>query len=246
MKIQPAIVDGHTRYVLEGLHYLQFLPRFVHLKKAASYFEIGVNKGKSLSRIHCASVGVDPEFVVEADIIGKKPSLHLFQVKSDEFFASHRLTMFFPKGVDVAFLDGMHQFEFLLRDFINTEKYTHSDSVIFMHDCLPINAEMAERERRPHLRKDKELKSYWTGDVWKVLPILREFRPDLQVTALNCAPTGLIMVSGSDRASSVLHDRYDEIVRRFMAIELDEESLARFYADGSIDDAQSCLDQFKH
>ena len=51
---------------------------------------------------------------------------------------------FFPKGPDIAFLDGMHRAEYLLRDFMNTERFSHERTLILLHDCLPVNARMAD------------------------------------------------------------------------------------------------------
>ena len=43
---------------------------------------------------------------------------------SDDFFASHDLAQVLGgRPVDLAYIDGMHQFEFALRDFMNLERY---------------------------------------------------------------------------------------------------------------------------
>ena len=214
-----------------GQHYIDFLAKFALAGDAASYFEIGVNLGKSLRRINLPSVGVDPKFIFRGDVMAGKPEMHLFQTTSDDFFAKHSLFTFFKKGVDIAFLDGMHLIEFLLRDFINTERCMATGGTIFMHDCLPINAEMAERDRRPELRTDLEYKAHWTGDVWKIIPILKKYRPDLDVRYLDCMPTGLVMIRGMRADSKTLADRYDEIVREWVPVELDDESLRALYAE---------------
>ncbi len=33
---------------------------------------------------------------------------------------------------------------------------------------------------------------YWTGDVWKLIPILQRYRPDLQLTLFDAPPSGLV------------------------------------------------------
>ena len=38
----------------------------------------------------------------------------------------------------------------------------------------------------------------WSGDVWKVVVWLRRHRPDLRITTLDVAPTGLAVVTGLD------------------------------------------------
>lgn len=230
------------RYVLEGMNYYAFLDQLMQVLAPRSYFEIGVHHGKSFLRSQCASVGVDPQFDLRGDIVGQKPQMHLFQMPSDEFFARFDLKQFFEHGVDLAFLDGMHLFEFLLRDFIATEKAAAPGATFLLHDCLPINAEMAERERMPGARKDREYKSYWTGDVWKMVSILREYRPDLDLQFLDCAPTGLVVVKRLDPASTVLTEAYDAIVAKYLDIMLTDDSLATYRAALNITSGQAYLD----
>jgi hypothetical protein len=55
----------------------------------------------------------------------------------------------------------------------------------------------------------------WTGDVWKIIPCLREFRPDLRITTLGAAPSGLGVIQGLDPSSRVLEGVYDRAVERY-------------------------------
>lgn len=237
------MTSDHPRYTHHGVHYLEFLSRYAPASKACSYFEIGVNIGKSLRRIDLPTVGVDPKFMFRDDVMGVKPALYLFQTTSDDFFQAHDLKAFFPAGVDLAFLDGMHLFEFLLRDLINTEKTMSPAGTIFLHDCLPVNAEMTERQRRPGQRRDVELKSYWTGDVWKMIPILQHHRPDLDITLIDCAPTGLVMLRNLDPGSEVLGNAFDALVAEWTPIELSDAGLADLYASLKMSSAAEVLDQ---
>ena len=95
-----------VRHELGGIVYLNFFERFFTTVRPSSYFEIGVSMGNSLRHARCASVAVDPRIKAEGtDFIGEKPALHLFQMKSDDFFATYDLRNFLPQGVDAAFLD---------------------------------------------------------------------------------------------------------------------------------------------
>lgn len=230
------------RHIHAGMHYITFLEQCAFRRRIDTYFEIGVNLGKSLSKINARSIGVDPQFVLRGEVVGKKPELLLFQTTSDEFFRNHRITDYFADGLDLAFLDGMHLFEYLLRDFINVERSMKQQGVVFLHDCLPINAEMTERERAPAKRVDTELRSHWTGDVWKVVPILKEYRPDLEIRLIDCAPTGLVSIRNFDVKSNVLQERYEEIVSNYSKVTMDEASLVKFYERFPTASAQSMLD----
>nr|WP_321249254.1 glycosyltransferase [uncultured Ruegeria sp.] len=209
-------------HLADGLDYLEFLRR-LHLNlKPEWYFEVGTQTGASLRLSDAKSISVDPSFAVRHELIGTKPELYLFQQSSDEFFAENRLTVL-GATVDLAFLDGMHLMEFLLRDFINTERYCSADSVIVMHDCVPWNSAITARQR------GKGPTSDWTGDVWKIVPILQAYRPDLDLEIVDCAPTGLVIVTGLDPESNVLSDAYDEILARFKDTDIEEYGVELYF-----------------
>lgn len=196
---------------------------------ARSYLEIGTAHGASLAAISCDCVCVDPQFRIDRDVIGAKRNAFFFQMTSDEFFARHDLASFLPQGVDLAFLDGMHQFEFLLRDFINTERHCRPGSIVLLHDCLPLNERMAERLPRNDPAEAMATRDYWTGDVWRLLPILARYRPDLRILALDCPPTGLVACTRLDPGSTALDDAYQAIVDEFGALELSSFGLERLW-----------------
>jgi hypothetical protein len=211
----PAPSNSLPNRVLNGPHYKGFVLAVTKAVRANNYLEIGVRDCANFGPIECASIGVDPNFTIKFDPMQQKPSMHLFQLTSDEYFRDHDPRDLFGAPVDVAFLDGLHLFDFLLRDFINTEKVCHAGSVVMLDDCLPANIEMTEREHQPELRKDIGLASWWTGDVYKVVSVLREYRPDLELMPVNVSPTGSIVIQGLDPRSTVLADAYDEIIARF-------------------------------
>ena len=190
-----------------GKHYVAFMSFVMETLGTRTYFEIGTRKGGSLAGLNCNTVAVDPNFIINSNVIGGKSVCMFFQMGSDRFFEDYKLSQLLNGPVEVAFLDGFHVYEYLLRDFINTEKHCKKNSVIFMHDCLPFTQPMADR-KTPKNRG-------WTGDVWKVVPILKKYRPDLKIYALDCPPTGLIMVTGLDPTSTVLDDKLFDILDEF-------------------------------
>jgi hypothetical protein len=199
------------------------------------YMEIGCRTGDIFSRARGKTIAVDPYFLATRNVIGNKPALHVFQTTSDDFFASGFLKQN-TIAISVSFLDGMHLFEYLLRDFINAERHSHPNGVIAMHDCCPRNSEMTTRDL------DNLPARSWTGDVWKLLPILQQYRPDLKITVLDCEFTGLVLVSGLDPASDVLAKNYDAIVDAYQGIDLEAFGVARFYSSFEYTDARVFLD----
>ena len=185
------------------------LKRLHELLEPRTYLEIGVSTGASMSRSRARSIGVDPAFHVKRELLC---DLHLVRATSDEFFArEHPLAHFDEPLIDLAFIDGMHLAEYALRDFINTERFTHAASVIVIDDMLPRNVPEADRDRsRP--RSDNA----WAGDVYKVLEPLRAARPDLVCLEVDTAPTGTVVVLLPDAASTTLLSSYDDLVEAFV------------------------------
>jgi hypothetical protein len=183
------------------LQYLDFLKRVHELLEPPTYLEIGVRHGKSLALTRARSVGIDPAPELRTTL---SPETTLFEETSDEYFdRADPLTPFGGERVALSFIDGMHLFEFALRDFINVERHAAWTSVVVFDDLYPREPEEATRKRRTVM---------WTGDVYKVAGVLQRHRPDLVCLPVDTEPTGLLLVLGLDPGSTVLNKRYDEIV----------------------------------
>lgn len=187
------------------------------------YLEVGCRTGRIFANARGKTIAVDPFFRAESNIIGFKPALHVFQQTSDDFFASGFLTAMKIK-LSFSFLDGMHLFEFLLRDVMAAEKASAPGGVIALHDCCPFSHEMTTRDL------SAIPKQAWTGDVWKLIPILQKHRPDLRITVLDAAPTGVVLLSGLDPKSRVLERAYDQILRDWSDVTLESFGLEAFNA----------------
>ncbi len=126
-------------------------------------------------------------------------------------------------AIDLAFIDGLHLFEQTLRDFINVERHSGPQSVVLVHDCLPVDEISAARHRET---------AFWTGDVWKLVPALQCWRPDLEIRTIAARPSGLAMITHLDPSSRVLADNYEAIVAQFidMPTPLDSDEQDRLLA----------------
>lgn len=147
------------------------------------------------------------------------------------FFARFDPKILLQGSIDLAFLDGLHLFEFLLRDFFHLEKFCSKNSVIVMHDCIPIDEYICTRaESDFETRSHSNHPEWWTGDVWKMLPILRAYRPDLKIYSFDAAPTGLVMITNLDPFSSVLSDNYFDIIEKFRCKNFGHGGIENFFA----------------
>ena len=204
----------------------EFLRRLHELARPRNYLEIGVFDGRSLALSRVPSIGVDPAFKVTQP---QRLDVHLVKQTSDDFFARPDPILHLRSGrnplrnlrrgrapfahyrggttLDLAFIDGLHLFEFALRDFMNVERFARWSSVIVFDDMLPRNVDEAARDRHT---------GEWTGDVFKVIPVLRQYRPDLTLVQVDTTPTGLLVVFGADPTNGALTAHYDEIIEAWV------------------------------
>ena len=202
-EVQRQIHDQLTVEAMPGPTYLEWLTWFHQTLHPRSYMEIGVETGQSLqfAKPGTFAIGVDPEPKI---VYGTNTWCRIFKNPSDEFFSKHNPRDIFDNGqVDLAFIDGLHYYDQVLRDFINVEKACDKNSIVLFHDVAPAVAATATREWNT---------TYWAGDTWKIMPILQRYRPDLKIMTIPAYPTGLGLITNLDSTSTVLEDNFDKIV----------------------------------
>jgi methyltransferase family protein len=189
----------------------QFLAMLHEVLQPKTYLDIGVQNGHSLALAHAGTTAyaVDPDLrstgVTYNDAI--RATVHWAEMPSDLFFASREVDPM-PEPVDFASIDGMHLFEYALRDFMGCEKWAAPGCVVAFDDVSPYSSLIATRVQPP---------GDWTGDVWKVRPILAEMRPDLTTVLVDTFPTGTLLVWDLDPTNTVLREHYDTIVAKWLA-----------------------------
>jgi hypothetical protein len=179
--------------------YLRTLRLCHDILKPELYLEIGVRHGESLRLARRRAIGVDPAPELTIDLA---PYVSLASKTSDAFFDSESAKL--ERPIDFALIDGLHLFEFALRDFINLERRATPASLIVIDDVFPNHPLQAARERAT---------AVWTGDVWKLGFIIAAARPDLMLIYLNTTPSGLLLITALDPVSTNLVDSYNPIVR---------------------------------
>lgn len=133
-KIDYKFDNSKTR--LDLINYL------IKKKKYKNYLEIGCNLDEIFSKIPIEKIGVDP-------VRGGN-----YRGTSDEFFFINK------SKFDCIFIDGLHEYDQVLKDINNSLKVLSDDGVIILHDCLPAKASHQFVPRSRYL---------WNGDVWKAV-----------------------------------------------------------------------------
>lgn len=188
--------------------YLKVIDKIQCHLRPRRYIEIGVQTGVSLSLALPGTrcIGIDPEFQFKHRL---PQDVVLFNETSDDFFRETNVDEVLGGPADLAFIDGMHLFEFALRDIHNIERNSHPGAVLLLHDCKPIDEQSASRTRTT---RD------WTGDVWRAIVALTLYRPDLHVHTVDVSPSGLAVITGLNPGDTILATAYDDIVARVGSI----------------------------
>ena len=178
---------------LPGPSYLEVLQLIHETRRPTNYLEIGVRHGMSMGTAlpETPCIGVDPRPALEREF----PNTKVYALTSDEFFARYDASELLGGPIEAAFIDGLHLFEQVLTDFMHVERHSGAETVVMLHDCLPLDEETSSREQKGE---------FYSGDVWKATLALRRVRPDLEMVIVPTAPTGLCIVRGLNRSDEVL------------------------------------------
>jgi len=168
--------------------YLEIISMLHAHLRPRTYLEIGVESGQSiaLARRETRAIGIDPSPRSQSSSLPARASAPPRATNTSQSTTCERSSA----ACLLILLSSMGctNSNLRLRDFINIEKHCTSRSTILIHDCYPV-PRTAERERRT---------TFWSGDIWRLILILRKYRPDLSVKVIGTAPTGLGVVRRLD------------------------------------------------
>lgn len=176
---------------------LTVLQKIINKINAKTYLEIGVEKGKIISKIKAPyKIGVDPKFIfsfsVQLKRIFRLTKFKAIETTSNTFFQRDAPKLL-PNGVDVAFVDGLHTYQQSLQDIEYCLQYLNPNGFIIVHDCNPLNAAIAWPVKESiqeviTLANKGEVAGWngaWTGDIWKAIAHLRIKHNDLEIFTLD-------------------------------------------------------------
>lgn len=208
----PEASHALARISLPLEHYIQMLKRFHQWLRPSNYVEIGVESGESMAIAEppTCCIGIDPEPRIEHKF---SAPTRIFSETSDDFFSNHDLGKELDgKPVDLAFIDGLHHYEAALKDFNNIERYSSKETIVLIHDCIPLNKATSTRVRST---------TFWSGDTWKIIPCLKHYRPDLDILTIPSPPTGLAVITHLDPTSTVLKENMHAIIDEYLPLDYD-------------------------
>lgn len=175
---------------------VELLQRLIDATGARVYLEIGVKRGATFLRIAAPrKVAVDPRPMLSRRarlraVLRDPRNLRsrVYAQPSDEFFA-HPPRWLAARGIDVAFVDGLHTYEQSLRDVEHCLARLAPGGVVVLHDCNPADPAAGEASEGPPVRDGG-----WSGDVWKTIVHLRALRRDVAAFVVD-ADCGLGVVT---------------------------------------------------
>ena len=113
-----------------------------------NYLEIGCDQNQLFSKVIIDNkIGVDP--VSGGNI--RKTSDDFFEKNNDKF--------------DIVFIDGLHTYEQVKKDILNSVNFLNENGIILVHDCMP---DSLGKQAVPRY------KMQWNGNVWKAIVDLRQ------------------------------------------------------------------------
>ncbi len=140
---------GKLNYNFPSNYYRWDLIEYLIKKNNYSdYLEIGCDQDQLFSKVKIKNkTGVDPSCGGNV----RKTSDDFFKDNKDKF--------------DIVFIDGLHIYDQVKRDILNSVNCLKENGIILVHDCMP---DSLGKQAIPRY------KMQWNGDVWKAIVDLRQ------------------------------------------------------------------------
>ena len=131
-----------------NFHRWDMIEYLIKKNNYTNYLEIGCDQNQLFSKVLIENkIGVDP--VSGGNI--RKTSDDFFKENVDKF--------------DIVFIDGLHTYQQVKKDILNSVNFLNENGIILVHDCMP---DSLGKQAVPRY------KMQWNGDVWKAIVDLRQ------------------------------------------------------------------------
>ena len=180
------------------------------IKNVQTYLEIGVERGETFTRLGFPyKTGVDPLFAFNN--WAHPGTWH--EITSDRFFEGE---VGIEDSFDFIFIDGLHHFDQVYRDFTNALEHSHDDSIIIIDDVYPCDEFSTMRDQEECCEARGDGTRAWNGDVYKAIILLRLFHPKINyATVMDLkVPQTVIWFGGQNPFKSQTYkDELTEVVQ---------------------------------
>lgn len=147
---KEKLVEGRQLFHWDRIKYRRtdLIRALLTTYPSKSYLEIGCENDRNFGAVPVGKkIGVDPA------------SGGTHRMTSDAFFETN------TEKFDFVFVDGLHTYEQVRRDVVNSLRFLEPGGIIAIHDMLPASWEF---EHVPRVHR------FWTGSVWKVAYEIKE------------------------------------------------------------------------
>ncbi len=126
-----------------NIHRHSIIQKIINTKNFQSYLEIGCDQNELFSKVNIKKkIGIDPN----SGGTHKMTSDIFFKNNSDKF--------------DLIFIDGLHVYDQVKKDILNSLDVLNEKGFILLHDCFPLKyLDQAVPRAQKH----------WNGDVWRAI-----------------------------------------------------------------------------
>jgi len=205
-----SIINNNSKYLLDN-NILNNIVQYNIINDSIinnnykSYCEIGIESGFTFKKINIDNkIGIDPD-----------PSFISDQIKcvsSNDFFQNINSSITF----DIFYIDGMHQVEYIYKDFFNCLNILNENGSIFIDVILPLKEREQFKVPIKHIYEKGILKykEPWTGDVWKFIYfILQNFKFNFKLFNNKQLFRGLIQLNNIQNPDDNYLDNYIDNIK---------------------------------
>ena len=176
-KLLKRFLKSRSLLSLRSLETSELINDIAKIIDAHSYLEIGVETGLTFNQVKIfQKTAVDPRFLFDyqRDL---RTNLSFHEITSDVFFKKlAEKNEIKIKLFDLVFIDGLHVFEQVLKDFINSVNHINPGGVIVIDDTVPIDEFSALPSQkdcyRLRIESGRHNDGSWHGDVYKLIYVL--------------------------------------------------------------------------
>jgi len=151
-------------------------------KHFLNYLEIGTQFGWTLEAVDMPyKIGIDPN--PKHSLKFMPPGVKSLVMTSDEYFAAKNDLILF----DFIYIDGLHVFQTVYRDFVNSVNCLSEGGIILIDDVIPVDVYSADINQTRAVTERKiqgNISKAWQGDVYKLLKLIATEIPFLELKTI--------------------------------------------------------------